>query len=276
MLKYRMANTKRRTYHVDWDSPSAETGTVKRRPLSMSVTLATSSTCFENVEYYELQDCSESIDPHCPTSDNDSTSIHSPYSGQNSCKLDLGVYSANTNSSDYKRDLDEKQVELQVTKRVSKLAIRKDFGLKLSKDPFWKPKKREKLQQNWEKTSITLKNDKKNSIPKTKIPISTSKSRLVNSSSESSGIGSPLSPLSPQNDVTASSRNVIIRNSGSKSSGLGSPDSPDTPLSPDSQQYAAFYLIQQQLEKLHNCACERRQAEVQITFQYFVFSSILK
>lgn len=230
-------DSKRRTFHVDWDSPSTETGTVKRRPLSMDIATSTRSTSFENTEYYELKDCSEGFDLRLLNSIDEN--IKSKTSGIcNHSGVEQSV------SSD-KNSTKKVAVNLRSVKRVSKLAIKKEFGLKLSKDLASSSKHK---SNNCEKTPT--------GIPKPKIKASTKKQkRLVNSSSESSGIGSPLSPLSPQND---GDRGTII-NSESKSSGF---ESPDSPLSPDSQQYAAFYLIQQQLEKLHNCSCERRQAEV--------------
>lgn len=211
-------------FHVDWDSPSTETGTVKRRPLSMNVSL-------KNIPKLNK------IRPK------------SSFIGSKSVNNDL-VMKPGVN-------------------RVSKLAVKKEFGLKLS-GSLNKSARKETHGDNW-KESEQAKKIRKSGIPKPMM--SSSRPRLVNSSSESSGIGSPLSPLSPQNDngeASVGKNGGAIKTSGSKSSGLGSPNSPDSPLSPDSQQYAAFYLIQQQLEKLHNCACERRQAEVFNIIQYNV------
>lgn len=225
--------SKRRTFHVDWDSPSTQTGTVKRRPASMSA----ASPYYETVELFRLEDHPGGFDLRRLTATDEAKSLEQQ---------------RRLRSGSLEEDLDkniggERLIELGSVKRTSKMAVRKEFGLKLTKNVIWKSKR--KAESN-EKTS---------QIPKPRITTSTSRGKLVNSSSESSGIGSPLSPLSPQNDTRGS-----IRNSGSRSSGIGSPDSPESPLSPDSQQYSAIHLIQQQLEKLQSCACERRQAEVSL------------
>lgn len=173
---------KRRSVHVDWDSPSAKTGTVKRRPASLSAS-------------FQLRHWAKTGDSSVP----------------------------------------ESQMSKDPKQAMSMIPVRRlkgSFGLKLPKS----------------------------GIPRLKT--SRTNDGLVQSSSESSGFGSPLSPLSPLKD--ASAEVVGVKSSGSKSSGLGSPDSP---LSPDSQQYAALYLIQQQLEKLRSCPCERRQAEVKSRFK---------
>lgn len=218
-------DTRRKIFNVDWDSPSTETGTVKRRPLSMNVNL-------KNIPKLSR------IRPK------------SSVFGSKPLNNDLVTKTA---------------INHRHETRVSKLAVKKEFGLKLS-GTFNKSRRKETHGDNW-KESQDGRKVRQSGIPKPKITSSNTRARLVNSSSESSGIGSPLSPLSPQNDADRPETSVggdrdVIKTSGSKSSGLGSPNSPDSPLSPDSQQYAAFYLIQQQLEKLHNCSCERRQAEV--------------
>lgn len=344
-------SSKRRTFHVDWDSPSTETGTVKRRPISLTETFSSKGICFENVEYYEVRnfvggfdlhlldsfedpttrDRSERVEKSLGLRKNEETSKELCENAKKSLKKigsrERNVSTANRSSArnsvslfgslgegsgsrtkdpeifkpkgsrrrslnleNYKgppRNVCQAKppdsVQLRPQKQVSKLAVRKDFGLKLSKDPLtWKFTKCNKNASAWKQLppecNGTLAkspgaSQRKSAIPKPKLTRSlSSKSRgLVNSSSESSGFGSPLSPLSPlQKDNTAcddpehlpENSEGTITNSSSKSSGLGSPDSPDSPLSPDSQQYAALYLIQQQLEKLHNCPCERRQAQV--------------
>lgn len=181
---------------------------------------------------------------------------------------------ASSSQEKIEEKLKNKLQEASSETKFSKLAIRKEFGLKLTKNQLeWKSRTKSlRKTKNFGPLSpgeVSLKSEagKLSGIPRPKIVRSTSKPRgLVNSSSESSGIGSPLSPLSPHKDSNLNGEGELngqeIRTSESKSSGLGSPDSPDSPLSPDSQQYAAFYLIQQQLEKLHNCSCERRQAQV--------------
>lgn len=239
-------NSKRRTFHVDWDSPSTETGTVKRRPLSMDISTS-NLTCFENTEYYELKDCVGGINLQLVKSIDNSVKLKTSKNKRPSIFNSSKVKKSLSSSIDSTKKI---VVESRPIKQVSKLAIKKEFGLKLTKDLELKSKGK---LDNCEKTPT--------GIPKPKINKSMTinkQKKIVNSSSESSGIGSPLSPLSPQNDVNRET----ISNSASKSSGFGSPDSPDSQLSPDSQQYAALYLIQQQLEKLYNCSCERRQAEV--------------
>ena len=323
-------SSKRRTFHVDWDSPSTETGTVKRRPTSMSETFSASENCFENVEYYEVRNFIGGFDLRLlDTSDErlmletEVGSTGKPLQDGESKKSerkirDNGSSSAVVSSIDKsvrklsiksktgenkkRRSLhiqDRKDaVELRTERQPWKFADRKEFGLKLCKDPVsWKSAKSTKNSSAWRNSPSSpgetsekafKQSQRKSAIPKPKLTRSASSKSgrgLVNSSSESSGIGSPLSPLSPlqQRDTTACSDDPakpgrtedvsdrVIRSSDSKSSGLGSPGSPDSPLSPDSQQYAAFYLIQQQLEKLHNCPCERRQAQVHLpTFFYWL------
>lgn len=324
-------SSKRRTFHVDWDSPSAETGTVKRRPTSLTATFLSTPNCFENVEYYEVRNFIGGFDLRLLDTPEDLPTELIPeireipgravLEEKKIIKRDLTVKDngssltgfekiAGEEDKDRKKDkrivgfgeskqLDDPKVkvrncdhetkvsvELQPEKRTSKLAVRKHFGLKLCKDPLlWKSAKPTKNSSAWRNSPLTPDESsgkssrglqRRSAIPKPKLTRSgSSKGRgLVNSSSESSGIGSPLSPLSPlQKETTTCCADPEppqdddrldrpITSSGSKSSGFGTPDSPDSPLSPDSQQYAAFYLIQQQLEKLHNCPCERRQAQV--------------
>ncbi|KZC11920.1 hypothetical protein WN55_03424 [Dufourea novaeangliae] len=353
-------SSKRRTFHVDWDSPSHATGTVKRRPASLSAPLSIPSDCFENVEYYEVKDCiggyglrllqsfdgrldgRSNADPgfvesrsngmeggaikdngNCfehPRSrtaprkeevpdvnggsgkfmdstfscdnrlsdsetvlvsihDFDATiledltgdtkrdeqveSVNEDYDGRQTYRIQGVVYTEvdhNVDILDSSSDVIIKRDKEQGTKKNSKVNIRKDFGLKLFREPFeWRSKTSRVTKVPGSQKLETAK--RKSLIPKPKTK--RDNRGLVNSSSESSGIGSPLSPLSPQKDASINVRDDVsrcpIRTSGSKSSGLGSPDSP---LSPESQKYAAFYLIEEQLEKLRNCPCEKRQAEL--------------
>lgn len=319
---------KRRTFHVDWDSPSHETGTVKRRPTSLNASLSISNNCFENVEYYEVKDCiggyglrllksydgrierSQDIVPEFfaskqrpneiegGTIKDNGNGLEHPRSPTNPRKKN--TESNNEDSTKFKDlshatdSLEETSsnscssestdiTEIQVTsvirdtnveesadlssrsnektlKKNSKSNAKKEFGLKLSRDPFEWRSKTSKV------TKVPGSSTKSRSlIPKIKTNKCSSKGRgIVNSSSESSGIGSPLSPLSPQKDTSNSAKDTSdgsIKTSSSKSSGFGSPDSP---LSPESQRYTAFYLIEEQLEKLRNCPCEKRQAQVNI------------
>lgn len=356
--------SKRRTFHVDWDSPSDATGTVRRRhttPVTISKEFFVKSKNPEpakgrrlsgsfstKISSIDIGDSSEGRRSNekiqrAPIEDNGG-SLKRP-SAQGARKKDpfykheslekfrkeLRVRRGKIEASDFKEQLSSPQevtfaerksrdfskeklfsdmkssiseipflkdssiqekieeerlkINLQEASsetNFSKMAVRREFGLKLSKNQLeWKSKSKSKSLRkikNLVKSPISPGEASSRSetakpisgIPRPKIVRSTSKPRgLVNSSSESSGIGSPLSPLSPQKDSNVSGEREVdgggIRTSESKSSGLGSPDSPDSPLSPDSQQYTAFYLIQQQLEKLHNCSCERRQAQVTIS-----------
>ena len=356
--------SKRRTFHVDWDSPSDATGTVKRRhttPVTISKEFFVTSKNPEpsegrrlsgsfstKVSQIDIVDSSEGRRSNekiqrAAIEDNGGSLKQQPpaqgarkkdpfYKPESLEKLrkELRVRRGKNEASDFKEPLSSPQ-EVTFAKRksrdfvkktpfsddmkspisetpslknspvqnkseeerlktslqeaslgtnFSKMAVRREFGLKLSKNQLeWKSKSKSSRKiKNFLKSPITPGEPSSRSeitksvsgIPRPKIVRSVSKPRgLVNSSSESSGIGSPLSPLSPQKDSNVSEEREVdgggIRSSESKSSGLGSPDSPDSPLSPDSQQYTAFYLIQQQLEKLHNCPCERRQAQVKIT-----------
>ncbi|CAD1478566.1 unnamed protein product [Heterotrigona itama] len=352
-------SSKRRTFHVDWDSPSHETGTVKRRPTSLNTPVSISSNTFENVEYYEVKDCAggyglkllksfdsrllgyENVVPEFLASKRRSNEMEDPAIKDNgnglehprSCAtpreedirgksedakkfkdLSSSVGSLNeernlAGSSDEKvfltfcnsiakhsdegtekveREFHESHKEDSTGKTETtrlknstnlsfelttnddkfrwmdslKFNARKDFGLRLYRESFeW----RSKASRVMRVAGATRKLDTtkgKSLIPKPKAKKYASNGRgLVNSSSESSGIGSPLSPLSPLKDTSTNVKDVSagsIKNSGSKSSGFGSPDSP---LSPESQKYTAFYLIEVQLEKLRNCTCEKRQAQ---------------
>lgn len=369
-------SSKRRTFHVDWDSPSHETGTVRRRPVSLSAAVSISSNCFENVEYYEVRDCiggyglrllksingqyqlREDVSPGLLTGkrgtsemeggavkDNGSDLKHPPSlatlrkkdtrgrdedpggcqdlshgrgssseerssslvcdskeeafftshdsvlrgcaneasRAENTQHIDVhsGGIKRRGGSVEEKRrdnietvsvesidsstqtmvDNDKDRLDGEPSQKGSRINSRKDFDLKLSSEPFvWKSK-----ASRVTRTSGGLRklDGIKSLIPKPKSRRRAGNGRgIVNSSSESSGIGSPLSPLSPLRDASGSVKGVSecsIRNSGSRSSGFASPESP---LSPESQKYTAFYLIEVQLEKLRNCPCEKRQAEV--------------
>ena len=350
--------SKRRIFHVDWDSPSDATGTVRRRhttPITISKEFFVKKTpepsegrrlsgSFDTkVSQIDMSDLSEGRRSNerihdAPIEDN-GNNLKSPppqgarkkdpfykYESLEKFRKELRARKRKNEASDFKSSLTPQEVtfskrksheffeqkslpgtissipetpftkgspkqesmkeeklsslrKASSTTNFSKLALRKEFGLKLSKNQLeWKTKsKSSKKIKSFSKSPVSLGEASSrlvsaklvSNIPRPKIVRSTSKPRgLVNSSSESSGIGSPLSPLSPQNDSNLSGEREEdrhgIRTSESKSSGLGSPDSPDSSLSPDSQQYTAFYLIQQQLDKLHNCQCERRQAQVMI------------
>ncbi|KAH0945386.1 hypothetical protein HN011_011540 [Eciton burchellii] len=331
--------SKRRTFHVDWDSPSHETGTVKRRPASLNASFSASSNDrFENIEYYELRDCingydlrrlesteskaenSNAMENVAWTTKNESIVVK----GNENC---LGPFRSShphkKNVPDHRNDDPEKfktprraervrtneqalpeehSMSLEVGKwrrdlpkhllrknhgscgkkikdKTDKIAkdvgevskrnsasgrteMKRDFGLTLSCELLeWKS---DVCRVTKIRRSESLKS--KSLIPRPKLTGSCKTRGLASSSSESSGFGSPLSPLSPQQELRPNSsvgqERDVIRNSDSKSSGLGSPESPDSPLSPESQKYSAFHLIQLQLEKLRNCPCETRQAKV--------------
>lgn len=310
---------RRRTFHVDWDSPSDETGTVKRRPASFSVSQSIFKSdvrnCMENVQYYEVRDCmnggfglrllksiglndeiveKESID----VSDSGSASASSPRYKEELAIQNIPVKGNRSPSSfrtslqsypfgyggDQGETLSEPEPKEEISVSIAavddlpskslgvqtvKATSRKDFGLKLTQKPFKFPTN-SKSTRTVRKLRSPLIEAKK--FRTTKLKKSSSSNfllgrGLVNSSSESSGIGSPLSPLSPCNQdaanvnpMTSGGSGRNIKTSDSSSSGLGSPDSP---ISPDSQQYSAAHLIQDELEKLHNCSCETRQAQVQ-------------
>lgn len=323
-----MMSSKRRTFHVDWDSPSHETGTVKRRPASLSASFSASlNDRFENVEYYELQDCvggyglkrlelarSGSINsiaaenilgtkveaivnnnencseyPRLNTHKKDGypekfkasaranralVNERRPPQGH-SGSLEVGEWEKNflkqslaKNRKFHKETKNETDKTFEGIDKIfeeirlqdlsgEKVKIRKVFGLKLYCEPIeWKQTVCRMIRRS---DNESLKS--RSLIPRPKVARSCG---LVSSSSESSGFGSPLSPLSPQHDplIKKEITEDIIKTSDSKSSGIGSPVSPSSPLSPESQKYSAFHLIQLQLEKLRNCPCEKRQAEV--------------
>ncbi|EZA47004.1 hypothetical protein X777_16761 [Ooceraea biroi] len=329
-------SSKRRTFHVDWDSPSHETGTVKRRPTSLSASFSASANDrFENVEYYELRDCIDGYDlrrlgsirsgsepedsiamEDVRMKDDESVAIKSNENcsdplrssdsrkksalrrrnddpekfrgserarrarvneqvspGGHSTDLEVGKWRKDfpKHSLTRNRESCEKEIKDEADKIVKdvegiatqdatsgRTATRKNFGLRLSCEPLeWKSTvcRVAKIRRSESLKSKSL-------IPRPKVAGSCKTRGLVSSSSESSGFGSPLSPLSPQQDPSISQERDVIRTSDSKSSGLGSPGSPVSPLSPESQKYSAFHLIQLQLEKLRNCSCEARQAKV--------------
>jgi len=321
--------SKRKTFHVDWDSPSHETGTVKRRPASLNASF--SNDRFENIEYYELRDCVDGYDlRRLESRAEDSNAMENVVrttkdesivvKGNENClgplrsshphkknvpdhrnddpekfktpgRTERGrtneqtlpeEYSTSLEVGEWRRDLPRhllrknhgscgKKIKDEtdkiakdigaISKRNSssgRTEMRRDFGLTLSCEPLeWKSDvcRVTKIRRSESLKSRSL-------IPRPK-PAGSCKPRgLVSSSSESSGFGSPLSPLSPQQEPSVSQERDVIRSSDSRSSGLGSPESPDSPLSPESQKYSAFHLIQLQLEKLRNCPCEMRQAKV--------------
>lgn len=326
--------SKRRTFHVDWDSPSHETGTVKRRPASLSVSFsAISNNHFENVEYHEPRDCVDDCDlrylESTRSKPEDSSAIEdvdemkkeksvivrdrgdcSKYFQSNYLREENMPYSWNGDFDKFETLTRAKQmfvnkreppqehsrnfgvgeerknfvekscnshIEEEIKDKVDKrfenvegicfhdlfreeVKVEKDFDLKLHCESFeWKStvNRMTKIRRS---KSLKL----RSLIPRPIVVRSCTTRGLASSSSESSGFGSPLSPLSPHQDSSngiGTSKN-IIKTSDSKSSGLESLESPSSPLSPESQKYSAFYLIQQQLEKLRNCPCEKRQAEV--------------
>lgn len=329
-------SSKRRTFHVDWDSPSHETGTVRRRPASLNAFFSASSNgCVENVEYYELRDhiggyglrrleltrfgsedaiAAENVlrtknEKSAVVKDNENCSglsrssrvlrkkdtLHDQNDDPEKFKASVRTKRVFTNEQGHSRSLDVGELRkdfrskhsltknrkfYEVIKNESdkdpedieaarsqdlcseKVGTRKDFDLRLFCEPFeWKSAacRVTKIRRSQSLKFRSL-------IPRPKLARSGRTHGLASSSSESSGFGSPLSPLSPQQDPSISKyiSKDIIRSSDSKSSGLGSPGSPDSPLSPESQKYSAFHLIQLQLEKLRNCSCEDRQAEVNL------------
>lgn len=337
--------SKRRTFHVDWDSPSHETGTVKRRPASLSASfLATSNNHFENVEYYELLDCVGGCDPRYLESTRskleDSSAIEDvyemkkeksaivrdrgncskyfqsnypregnmPYSWDDDFeKFKMSVrakrmsneqeppqeHSRNFEVEEQKKNFVddyfekncnfyiEEEIKNKVDKRLEnvegiclhdlfseEVKVEKDFDLKLYCESFkWKSTVN-RMTKICRSESLKF----RSLIPRPIVVRSSTTRGLVSSSSESSGFGSPLSPLSPHQDSSNGTDTAkdVIKTSDSKSSGLESLESPSSPLSPESQKYSAFYLIQQQLEKLRNCPCEKRQAEVICTNLKFI------
>lgn len=251
-------SSKRRTFHVDWDSPSHETGTVKRRPASLNASF--SNNRYENTEYCgprffettgsrakgpiasDVARTKESV----AVKDEKYAQLLEPYHPREKGAESLG-------QNDHS---DETQ-----TPRPAKEGARKDFGLTLPCEPF----ECKNVVRRTNKFRSLESGKSRSLIPRLKMRKSSGTRGLVNSSSESSGFGSPLSPLSPQQDppIGKDTSKGIIKISDSKSSGLGSPGSPaGSPLSPESHEYSAFHLIQLQLEKLRNCLCEKRQAEV--------------
>ena len=311
-------SSKRRTFHVDWDSPSHETGTVKRRPASLNASFSTSlNDHFENIEYYELQDCvggyglrrleltgSDIVDSNVAKDILEGTKIEATVNDNNG----LGYFQLNypynkdddsdkfetlaqtkrrfsqenfgewekdflknsfvKNHKFYKKevkneidkkfkDTDKIFEEIRLQNLSGEKVERKVFGLNLYCEPIeWKSTVCHAIRRSESLKFRSL-------IPRPKATRCRNRG-LVSSSSESSGFDSPLSPLSPQQDLLIKKETTKdnIKTSDSKSSGLGSPESPSSPLTPESQKYSAFHLIQLQLEKLRNCPCEERQAKV--------------
>lgn len=312
---------------MDWDSPSHETGTVKRRPASLNASFSASlNDRFENIEYYELQDCvggyglkrlelTESESVNSIAIDNIfGTKVEVTVNDNENClecprlshlrkkkdsdpeKFKISVQNKQVLVNEQKpqehsehfekwenyflkhslvrdRKFHKKEIKDEANQRFEdidqifgeihsqdlsseKVKINKIFDLKLYCEPI-----------GWKSTVIRRSNSLKSRslIPRPKVTARSCRTRgLVSSSSESSGFDSPLSPLSPQQDLLIKREIAkdIITTSDSKSSGIGSPGSPSSPLSPESQKYSAFHLIQVQLEKLQNCSCAERQAEV--------------
>ncbi|KOC60551.1 hypothetical protein WH47_07684 [Habropoda laboriosa] len=320
--------SRRRTFHVDWDSPSHETGTVKRRPASFSTPISAPNNCFENVEYYEVKNCTggyglkflrsfvvltvedsgngsehpeirmipreedtRSKNDVCEKCDDSSCKsrsllLRSCGATSNDRTGDRGRGgSVESDSRNHRRDRDkhsivltpglENCIDAESSMRSSKVNVRKNFGLKLSREPFqWRSKasRMMKISGSLRKLDATK---TRSLIPKLKTKkFDQNGGSIANSSSESSGIGSPLSPLSPLNDTSSNAKDAsrsLIKKSGSKSSGF---ESPDSPLSPESQKYTAFYLIEEQLEKLRNCPCQKRQNQVNFERIIGIFSII--
>lgn len=318
-------SSKRRTFHVDWDSPSHETGTVKRRPASLNASFSASlNDRFENVEYYELQDCAggyglrrlELTGPGSVAEDSPGTKAEATVNDNEYClgcfrlshphqedgdpekfkaspRAKRALVNERRSPQEHSESLGEwekdflkrsfakghkfhkEEIKNETDKRSEdvdktsgeirpqdlsdeKVEVRKVSGLKLYCEPIeWKPTACRVIRRSESLKSRSL-------IPRPKVARSCKTRGLVSSSSESSGFGSPLSPLSPQQDPLMKKETTkdTIKISDSRSSGIESPGSPSSPLSPESQKYSAFHLIQLQLEKLRNCPCEERQAEV--------------
>lgn len=246
-------SSKRRTFHVDWDSPSHETGTVKRRPTSLNASFSVSNNRYENAEYRDPRFL-ESTRSRAETKENVAVKRNEKYAGR------LG--SRHPRKRDTTPDQNGHPEQMQ-TPVPPEGGTSKDFGLMLSyeasecKSAVCRMSKIRSFESSSKSRSL---------IPRLKMRKSSGTSGLVNSSSESSGFGSPLSPLSPQQDppIGKDSSKDVIKISDSKSSGLGSPGSPaDSPLSPENHEYSTFHLIiQSQLEKERNCLCEKRRVEV--------------
>ncbi|KAI4503308.1 hypothetical protein M0802_001530 [Mischocyttarus mexicanus] len=264
--------SRRRTFHLDWDSPSHETGTVKRRPASIGVSLSCTKNHFDNVEYYGYDNPGNSksvniVDNNCECTkfernENDDRIVR--------------------NNEQMKKNINEEEISngrksIDSIGKVVKTDLRTGFDLKLSSEKTLESRSKSFSIRNIASTrGIT----KRSLIPRSKItrPSSSSGFRgLVNSSSDSSGIGSPLSPLSPQRDSSTIDLKEIPKNikpSESNSSGLGSPDSS---LSPDSQTCTEYYLIQQQqhLEK-YKVSCKNKIQQVKIANQNLDCTTIKK
>ncbi|KAK2581664.1 hypothetical protein KPH14_002162 [Odynerus spinipes] len=265
-LGYIGMSSRRRTFHVDWDSPSDETGTVKRRPASVDASFSRAKHHFENVEYYEIRRCYRERDKDGGTSrsisDSDCENLFGKSDAENLVELEnkdkekKSFVEVNVDDDECDSTIKGSQIiDEKISKNDASLikTAKRGFGLKLAEKSPESRSKTLDIQNIVRNRGIAL---RRSLIPKPRTGKPSSKHRgLVNSSSESSGIGSPLSPLSPQKDSTAKS----LKCGESDSSGVGSPDSP---LSPESETYTAFYLIQRQLEKLQECSCKIRQMQV--------------
>ncbi|KAL2717809.1 hypothetical protein V1478_013509 [Vespula squamosa] len=263
--------SRRRTFHVDWDSPSHETGTVKRRPVSIGLSFPRAKKHFKSVEYY---------------GDGNPENLKSVGVTDRYRKYKFGT----SESDDFvaqengriegKRDeerilvecqADERRGTVKGTKWVHANASLVKTGTRMGFDS--KPFSGKTIESRSKSSSIRNIartrgiSSKTSLIPKSKTAKVSSVYRgLANSSSDSSGIGSPLSPLSPRRDSSIDLKETPknIKFSESNSSGLGSPDSS---LSQESQIYMAFYLIQQQQQKQQlekwrvPCTCKIRQVQ---------------
>lgn len=223
-------SSKRRTFHVDWDSPSHETGTVKRRPASLSASLENAE--YRDPRYLELSRAKAET--------------------KEKKKCTKRLESCHLRKRGRPPDDQDGHPQLMQTPVPTKADVSKDFGLTLL------------TRQPYEYKSVVCHKSSKSRSLIPRLPRKETKKcssgLITSSSSESSGFGSPLSPLSPQRDppIGKDTSEGVIKISESKSSGLGSSDT----SSPEGHEYSAFHLVRSQSEKLRNCLCEKRQAEV--------------
>ncbi|KAI4492851.1 hypothetical protein M0804_002642 [Polistes exclamans] len=262
--------SRRRTFHLDWDSPSHETGTVKRRPTSIGVSLSCTKNHFENVEYYGYDNPGNSksvnvIGHNCKytkfeTNGNDDCVVQKKNKDKEKIFVDQEIHKCQSTMIKGTKSID-------ATANLVKIDPRTGFDLKLFS---------EKTIESSRSKSSSIRNivrtngiSKRSLIPKSKItrPSSSGFRGLVNSSSDSSGIGSPLSPLSPQRDSSIDLKEIPknIKPSESNSSGLGSPDSS---LSPETQTYADFDSIQQQQLEKYKISCKDKIQQIKVKIKY--------
>ncbi|KAF7415286.1 hypothetical protein HZH68_003775 [Vespula germanica] len=272
--------SRRRTFHVDWDSPSHETGTVKRRPVSIGLSFPCAKKHFKSVEYYGDGN----------PGNMKSVSVTDSYSKYNFGTSEGDDFVAQEDGRiEKKRDKEKTLVECEADERrgtikgmkwvdvnasLVKTGTRTVFDLKSFSGKTIESRSKSSNIRNIARTRGI--SSRTSLIPKPKTTKASSVYRgLANSSSDSSGIGSPLSPLSPLSPRRDSSIDLKeipknIKFSESNSSGLGSCDSF---LSPECQIYMAFYLIEQQqqqqqqqkqqLEKSRMpCTCKIRQVQI--------------